>query len=184
MASVSSSISKKYGPDLLALAKQIGVDPRDTRLMLLVEDMSRHESMPSRWVAKYEPAQKRWAYTHTPTGEVTYLHPCIDYYRGALFMDTGGYRQLLKNMEARPPTDDEISRMNQYYGIHEDEDMYIQEVGQLACATPLPEGWVEFEDKATGNIMYRDNRTAVELDEHPLDSYFRELRDRRRRELA
>ncbi|KXZ47232.1 hypothetical protein GPECTOR_37g238 [Gonium pectorale] len=176
--------AKQYGPDLVALAKQLGVDQRNARLMLLVEDMSKHESLPARWVSKFDATSKRWVYTHTPTGETTYLHPCIDYYRGALFMDTGGYRQLLKNMEARAPTDEEIERMNQYFGIHADEDMYIQEVGQLACVAPLPEGWVELEQPGTGFVSYKDTKTGVILDEHPLDTYFRELRDRRRRELA
>ncbi len=50
-------------------------------------------------------------YTYLPTGESTNQHPCIEYYRGALFMDMGGYRVLLKNLEARPPTDDEVELM-------------------------------------------------------------------------
>ena len=49
-------------------------------------------------------------YTYTPTGESSPLHPCIDYYRGAVFMDSGGYRQLLRNMEARPPAQEEVRR--------------------------------------------------------------------------
>ncbi|GLC77044.1 hypothetical protein PLESTF_001877100 [Pleodorina starrii] len=31
-------------------------------------------------------------------------------------------------MEARPPTDEEIARMNEYFQLQPDEDVYIQEV--------------------------------------------------------
>eukprot|EP00198_Chlamydomonas_reinhardtii_P011925 XP_001701262.1 predicted protein [Chlamydomonas reinhardtii] len=154
------SNGKSVAPELLALAKQLGIDSRDARLMLLVEDMARHESLPAHWLSRYEPGQKRWQYTYTPTGESSPLHPCIDYYRGA------------------------VQLMNQYFGIHEDEDMYIREVGQLACVAPLPEGWIEQEEDGAALVTYRDARSGVVLDEHPLDQYFRELRDRRRRELA
>ncbi|GIM06762.1 hypothetical protein Vretimale_11029 [Volvox reticuliferus] len=99
---------KAYGPELLALAKQIGVNPRDGRLMLLVEDMAKPESMPARWTSKFDLKKKRWVYTYLPTNEISHQHPSIDYYRGALFMDMGGYRVLLRNLEARPPTDEEV----------------------------------------------------------------------------
>ncbi|KAG2425176.1 hypothetical protein HXX76_013930 [Chlamydomonas incerta] len=183
-ATTLPSNGKPVAPEFLALAKQLGVDSRDGRLMLLVEDMARHESLPAHWLARYDPAAKRWVYTYTPSGEATGLHPCIDYYRGAVFMDSGGYRQLLRNTQARPPSQEEIQLMNQYFGIHDDEDLYIREVGQLACVAPLPEGWTEQEEDAAGLVTYRDGRSGLVLDEHPLDQYFRELRDRRRRELA
>lgn len=32
----------------------------DKRLMLLVEDMVKHESLPARWISKYDPGQKKW----------------------------------------------------------------------------------------------------------------------------
>lgn len=36
------------------------------------------------------------------------MHPCLDYYMGAIFMDRGGYKQLLANMDAMPPSQDEV----------------------------------------------------------------------------
>lgn len=33
---------------------------RDGRLMLLIEDMARHESLPVRWMSKYDASAKRW----------------------------------------------------------------------------------------------------------------------------
>ncbi|EFJ47851.1 hypothetical protein VOLCADRAFT_91473 [Volvox carteri f. nagariensis] len=121
--------SKPYGPDLLALAKQLGVNPKDPRLMLLVEDMAKPESLPARWSSRFDSKKKKWLYTFLPTGEVSAQHPSIDYYRGALFMDMGGYRVLLRNLEARPPTEEEINRMNEYFAIGQEEDLYIREVG-------------------------------------------------------
>ncbi|GLC65579.1 hypothetical protein PLESTF_000315000 [Pleodorina starrii] len=89
-------------------------------------------------------------------GETSTQHPCTEYYRGVLFMDMGGYRVLLKNLEAPPPTD--------------------EEVGQLACVAPLPEGFEEIPDDTGTGAMYRDKESNIMLDEHPLDVYFWELR--------
>ncbi|GLC59874.1 hypothetical protein PLESTB_001547800 [Pleodorina starrii] len=58
-------------------------------------------------------------------------------------------------MEARPPTDEEIARMNEYFQLQPDEDVYIQEVGQLACVAPLPEGFEEIPDDTGTGAMYR-----------------------------
>jgi hypothetical protein len=43
--------------------------------------------------------------------------------------------------------------MNQYFGIQDDEDVYVQEVGELACSAPLLDGWVE--TKVGGEVKYR-----------------------------
>jgi hypothetical protein len=51
----------------------------------------------------------RRVYTYLPTGDTTDLHPCIDYYRGAVFMDSGGYRSLLRNLAAHQPEQHEVS---------------------------------------------------------------------------
>lgn len=45
--------------------------------------------------------------------------------------------------------------MNDYFGIRSDEESYVQEVGQLACAAPLPPGWVEQPADDEGNITYK-----------------------------
>ena len=45
--------------------------------------------------------------------------------------------------------------MNQYFGIHEDEDVHIQEVGQLAAVAPLPAGWAQLVEGGTGIVKYR-----------------------------
>lgn len=47
-------------------------------------------------------------YTHAPSGAQRATHPCLDYYLGAIFMDRGGYKQLCDNMQATPPTRDEV----------------------------------------------------------------------------
>lgn len=50
---------------------------------------------------------RRW-YAHAPSGALRDTHPVQDYYTGAIFMDRGGYKQLLDNMAAHPPTQDEV----------------------------------------------------------------------------
>lgn len=47
-------------------------------------------------------------YTDRHSGKMAYIHPLIEYYRGAVFMDSGGYRQLVKNMQAQPPEPEEV----------------------------------------------------------------------------
>jgi hypothetical protein len=34
---------------------------------------------------------------------VSPTHPLLEYYRGAAFMDQGGYRRLVRSIRARPP---------------------------------------------------------------------------------
>lgn len=49
-------------------------------------------------------------------GLTQYEHPLIDYYRGAVFMDKGGYRLVLKEMRAYRPTLDEV-RKHDAFGL-------------------------------------------------------------------
>ena len=42
-----------------------------------------------------------------------------------------------------------------FYEIGEDEDLYIQEVAELAIASPLPHGWEEVFDAESGEVKYR-----------------------------
>lgn len=48
------------------------------------------------------------AYTHAQSSSARDTHPVLDYYTGALFMDSGGYRALLDSLKASPPTRDEV----------------------------------------------------------------------------
>eukprot|EP00197_Chlamydomonas_leiostraca_P015906 CAMPEP_0202881872 /NCGR_PEP_ID=MMETSP1391-20130828/37178_1 /ASSEMBLY_ACC=CAM_ASM_000867 /TAXON_ID=1034604 /ORGANISM="Chlamydomonas leiostraca, Strain SAG 11-49" /LENGTH=94 /DNA_ID=CAMNT_0049564625 /DNA_START=42 /DNA_END=322 /DNA_ORIENTATION=- len=76
----------------IAAARQLGIHPKDYKMMRLVDDMLKAESLPSRWTAIYEKHNDRWIYTDSRTGEAQLEHPLIEYYRGAVFMDKGGYR--------------------------------------------------------------------------------------------
>jgi hypothetical protein len=129
-------------------------------------------------------------YAHEPSGAARGSHPCLDYYTGALFMDRGGYQQLLDAMAASPAAPEEVrhargprwrralrrtfagsrasagglgrrkrappprraqsSAMRAYFGISEDEDVYIAEVADMALAAPLPPGWSEADAPAGG----------------------------------
>jgi len=51
---------------------------------------------------------KQRQYEHAPSGAQRDTHPVIDYYTGAIFMDQGGYKKLLENLAANPPSQDEV----------------------------------------------------------------------------
>ena len=40
--------------------------------------------------------------------EVTHIHPLIEYYQGALFMDHGGYKRLRKRLLEYPPATEQV----------------------------------------------------------------------------
>jgi hypothetical protein len=80
------------------------------QVLKLVWDMLRPESLPPGWASAFDAAAGNWAYTHAPSGAQREAHPILDYYIGAIFMDRGGYRQLLENLAARPPAQGEVRR--------------------------------------------------------------------------
>ena len=62
--------------------------------------------------------------------------------------------------------------------------MHLQ-VGQLSLVCPLPPGW-EWEEvrEGSGGKVWRHAESGKTRDTSPMDPYFTELRDRRRRALA
>ncbi|GMH39482.1 hypothetical protein BSKO_07380 [Bryopsis sp. KO-2023] len=167
--------------------------------MKLAHDMCRPESTSSNWKSFLDKEKNRLYYENSETGETQWQHPMIGYYKGAIFMERGGYTQLLANDQASPPTEEEISGMAAYFGVKPSENAYIREVARMAISAPLPPGWTEVEkeiveDGVTDTIIlfkygdmlvatFRDPDTGKTLNMHPLDQYFGELRDRRRKEL-
>lgn len=59
-------------------------------------------------------------------------HPIIEYYHGAVFMDSGGYRMLVKTMQAQPPTQEEVRL--QGAGQGDSEDLAAAAVKRVAQA--------------------------------------------------
>eukprot|EP00877_Chromochloris_zofingiensis_P011248 jgi/Chrzof1/6377/Cz18g08030.t1 len=172
---------RELTPAVLAAAEQIGVSTDHPRFMKLVDDMVRPESLPRGWTAEFEDG--KWWYKNQALGAVRDKHPVHDYYLGAMFMDKGGYRQLQKNAELRPPLQPEVDAMGEYFGVKPGEDPYIWEVAEMALSAPLLPEWTEVMDDPSGQVMFRD--PAGDFHEaHPLDDYFRELIRRRRRELV
>ena len=59
------------------------------------------------------------------------------------------------------------------------------QVGQLSLMCPLPPGW-EWEEvgEGSGGRVWRHAASGKTRDTSPMDPYFTELRDRRRRALA
>lgn len=45
---------------------------------------------------------------HLETGEVRSTHPLVAYYRGAAFMETGGFQQLTGAEAEHPPNPQEV----------------------------------------------------------------------------
>ena len=78
----------------------VGVPPYPSQALPAVPTRSTHTPPPP-------PNQPR-LYTHSVSGETQSEHPLLDYYRGAMFMDKGGYKLLLKNLEARKPGLEEV----------------------------------------------------------------------------
>ena len=44
------------------------------------------------------------------SGHTSLIHPLLDYYHGAAFMDRGGYRRLVRSLKAHPPEQLQVSR--------------------------------------------------------------------------
>ncbi|MEW5305723.1 MAG: hypothetical protein WDW36_008243 [Sanguina aurantia] len=138
-----------------AAAKQLSIDPSDLKMMMLVEDMMKDTSLPAHWKAHFDSPTQKWVYTRNGTGQTMNEHPSLDYYRGAVFMDRGGYRVLMRNMADHHPTPPEVQAMCGYFDINGKEDKYVVEVAELACSAPLPNGWEEFTEEASGDTKYR-----------------------------
>ncbi|KAG1664839.1 hypothetical protein FOA52_007097 [Chlamydomonas sp. UWO 241] len=163
-----------------AAARMVGVNPRDNRLMRLVDDMLLPESMPSGWLCKFDEASDTWMYGQESMREISLQHPLLDYYLGAVFMDKGGYKDLLRRSRVNPPTPDECDAECLRLGIRLNEDMSVQEVGALSLRSPLLPGW-EMETTPGAQPRWRNTVTDDVVYVNPMDPYFLELRNRRRR---
>ena len=76
--------------------------------MKLAHDMCRPESLPKDWISTYDTQQQRRQYVNAVSGEKRSRHPLIDYYKGAIFMERGGYEKLLEKDKQQPPTMDDV----------------------------------------------------------------------------
>lgn len=76
--------------------------------MKLAHDMCRPESMPSDWHAYLDADKNRRYYHNTKTNVTQWDHPLIGYYRGAIFMERGGYSELLERDQQNPPEEEEV----------------------------------------------------------------------------
>ncbi|KAG2449345.1 hypothetical protein HYH02_005500 [Chlamydomonas schloesseri] len=175
----SHSISREA---LAAAAELDVVLEENPGLLAVVSDMLRPESLPAGWEARFDEEKGRREYVHAGGGEVQYTHPLAAYYRGAAFMEAGGYSQLQAAEAEQPPAPQEVSEMCAYLGVGGGEDAYVVEVARMAISAPLPPGWEEGEDD-DGNPLFSNAVTGETQPSHPLDPYFMELIARRRKEL-
>lgn len=174
-----------------------------------VLDMLDPASLPEGWAAQYDDATARRYYVHASSDVTVWEHPNLAYYRGVVFMETGGLAQMMDKIDLEPPSAEQIIKSAQSLGIQEDEDRMVQEVALFECCAPLPPGHVE-EEGGDGQKQFRcvppgctllwrtseicaahAAETSVEqscrnaetnecTSVHPLQEYFRELVRRRR----
>jgi hypothetical protein len=123
-------------------------------LASLAADFLHESSLPMNWTFTQGIEGGLLAFKNTETGEVTSVHPAIDYYRGVLWMYRGCLARLIENMQSDPPTPKEINEMETFLGISGDDSPLVREVPLLACCAPLPEGFVEVEGSA-GTTLFR-----------------------------
>lgn len=130
-------------------------------LMKLAHDMCRPESLAKIWTVEYDATKEQRCYRNTLTGETQNTHPLLAYYRGAIFMERGGYQRLLEKDDANPPSNEDVSirlfsllltglqiySMAEYLGIRSDEHPYVVEVARMAISAALPPEWIEVIDR-------------------------------------
>ena len=76
--------------------------------MKLAHDMCRPESLPKSWTVRFIAEENRREYTNDATGETRSEHPLIGYYKGAIFMEQGGYEHLVDRDTKQPPSVEDV----------------------------------------------------------------------------
>ncbi|CAG9460744.1 unnamed protein product [Pedinophyceae sp. YPF-701] len=176
--------SQQLSAQEIAACTELGLDPdRDSDLVWVAQDMVREENLPQGWSMYLHAESGRHFYCRTGASESVWEHPLLDFYRGAVFMERGGWRQLQHDQDISPPNDEEMQAMGQYMEVDPGEDPYVLEVVKMAINAPMPPGWREVTD-ADGETVFENKDAGERQTEHPLDPFFFELLRRRRLELT
>jgi hypothetical protein len=123
-------------------------------LKSMVLDMLDPHSLPSGWTPAYDEATERRYYVHAASDKTVWMHPNIQYYKGIVFMESGGMAQMMENIESDPPTSSDIQQMADYLDIQEDDDQLVKEVALFECCAPLPPSYAEIETSC-GDVLFR-----------------------------
>ena len=114
------------------------------------------------------------------TGESVWEHPLLGYFQGEIFMRRGGKAKLQEAEASNPCTEDEVGAMAEYLEVTPEDPSAVRDVARMAINAPLPPGWEDISDEATGEAAFKNFDSGEVVDQHPLDDYFFELVRRRR----
>ena len=117
-------------------------------------------SLPPGWTAQLDEAQERRYYVHAASDTVKWSHPRLGYYKGIVFMESGGLAQMMENIEADPPAESDVAAMAEYLSIRDADDPLVKEVALFASCAPLPPSFAEEED-GSGAIVFRHASCGV-----------------------
>ena len=95
-------------------------------------------------------------------------------------MRRGGQAKLQEAESSNPCTEDEVSAMAEYLEVTPEDPSVVRDVARMAINAPLPPGWEDISDEATGEAAFKNFESGEVVDQHPLDDYFFELVRRRR----
>lgn len=117
-------------------------------------DMIEPASLPPGWTAQFDEAQERRYYVHADSDTVRWSHPRLGYYKGIVFMESGGLALLMESIESDPPASSDLAAMAEYLSIQDSDDPLVKEVALFACCAPLPPSYAEEED-SSGAVRFR-----------------------------
>ena len=127
---------------------------------------------------------KRFFYNNKESGESIWQHSNLEYFKCCVFMERQGKLLLQQNEYSRPPTQDEVDAMAEYFDVDLERDHKdVLRVVKMAINAPLPPEWIEL-DSGGDEVVFQNKKSGEVRDEHPLDPYFRELirKERKRTE--
>jgi hypothetical protein len=88
-------------------------------------------------------------------------------------------RQLKQGIELVPGLTEDVIRMAEYLGIRVLSEPGLLWIASEAFVAPLPADWTTHND-ADGRLFFHNSASNVSQWDHPLDNYFRNLRDKNR----
>ena len=161
---------------IYAAAVELGIDTEnESRFFAIAREMCDESSVPEEWNMYFDDNTKRFFYNHKKTGESIWQHPNLEYFKCCVFMERTGKLLLQQNEYSRPPTQDEINAMSEYFDVDLNRDSKdVQRIVKMAINAPLPPEWIELESGGD-EVVFQNKKTGEVRDEHPLDPYFREL---------
>ena len=160
---------------IYAAAVELGIDAEtESRFLAIAKEMCDESSLPEDWVMYYDDNTKRSFYNNGKTGESIWQHPNLEYFKCRVYMERTGNLLLRQNESSRPPTQDEIGAMADYFEVDVGEPPGVLAVIRMAINAPLPSEWIEL-DSGGDEVVFQNKTTGEVRDEHPLDPYFREL---------